>query len=61
MLKEGGGEVEGPEEGGASTLKKLPKFGDKKITKSGIIFFLKAGTYMQQIKQKASFASNGEG
>ncbi len=28
-----------------SLVKKMPKFGEKKSTKNGIIFFLKAGQY----------------
>lgn len=41
--------------------KKLSKFGDKKVTKSGIIFFLKAGKHQQDIKKSASFAVDTEG
>lgn len=55
MIKESG--VSSQEEG----IKKLPKFGDKKITKSGIIFFLKAGKHQQEIKKSASFSVDTEG
>jgi len=52
-------ESAGPEDAGAQT-KKFPKFGDKKTTKSGLIFYLKAGTHMQEIKQRAAFAVESE-
>ena len=43
LLKDGG-EVESEEAAASTTIvKKLPKFGDKKTTKSGILFYLKAG------------------
>ncbi len=42
-------------------VKKIPKFGEIKISKSGIIFFLKAGKYQQEIKKSASFAIDSEG
>ena len=43
LLKDGG-EVESEEAAASNaTVKKLPKFGDKKTTKSGILFYLKAG------------------
>ena len=61
LLKDGG-EVESEEAAASNaTVKKLPKFGDKKTTKSGILFYLKAGQYAQQIKQRASFAVDGDG
>ena len=44
-----------------SVIKKIQKFGDIKVTKNGTIFFLKAGKYQQEIKQKASITCDGEG
>ena len=41
--------------------KKVPKFGDINIIKSGNIFFLKAGKYQQEIKSRAAFACDGDG
>jgi hypothetical protein len=58
LIKEGACEVEGPEDPAQS--KKHVKFGEKKTTKSGLIFYLKAGQHQQEIKQRASFAIDGE-
>jgi hypothetical protein len=44
-----------------SGAKKIPKFGDIKVIKSGIIFFLKAGKYQQEIKSRAAFTCDGDG
>ena len=35
--------VESSAEGEGSVLRKIPKFGEKKTTKSGVLFFLKDG------------------
>ena len=53
-------ESAGPEDAGSQSLKKFPKFGEKKTTKSGLIFYLKAGTHQQEIKQRAAFAIESE-
>lgn len=62
LLKESGHDVDttsaGPDDVSALS-KKLPKFGDKKSTKSGVMFFLKAGPHKQEIKQRAAFACDG--
>lgn len=35
-------------------------FTERKITRSGIIFYLKSGSHQQEIKAKASFACDGQ-
>ena len=35
-------------------------FKERKITRSGTIFYLKAGSSEQEIKQRASFACDGQ-
>jgi hypothetical protein len=64
LLKEGN-EIQsssGKVEDAASnvSITKHPKFGEIKVTKSGTIFFLKAGSNQQEIKTKAAFACDGE-
>ena len=53
VLLKGDSASSGPEDSGS---KKLGKFGEKKTTKSGLIFYLRAGQHQQQIKQRAAFA-----
>ena len=35
-------------------------FSERKVTKQGVIFYLKSGTYQQEIKQRVIFASDGQ-
>jgi len=44
LLKESSSAISTSDES-SQVVKKLPKFGDIKVTKNGIIFFLKAGKY----------------
>lgn len=46
------------QEGSDSIQKK--DFSERKVTRTGTIFYLKSGTYQQEIKQRASFASDGQ-
>ena len=45
---------------GEEPEQKKSNFGERKITKAGTIFYLKAGQYLQEIKQKAAFACDGQ-
>ena len=51
------GQSSGPNE----DSKKIQKFGDIKIIKNGIVFFLKAGKYKQEFKSSSGFTCDGEG
>ncbi|CDW73494.1 UNKNOWN [Stylonychia lemnae] len=55
LLKE---ESTGSQDGSDSVLKKDYK--ERKVTRTGTIFYLQSGSFKQEIKQRASFASDGQ-